>query len=140
MGIDQKQHVEMAQNLARRINMISKSNTLPIPEYNEGKTSKIFALNKADVKMSKSCESKWACLFLEDSDDEIRLKIERAKTDSEGIISYNSKRPEVMNLINIYCLTTGLSTNEAMAIIAKDNMADFKKRMHKELIRMYILI
>ena len=136
VGVDQKQHVEMAQNLARRINMISKADILPIPEYSEGKTPKIYALNKADAKMSKSCSSKWACLYLEDTDEIIQIKIERAKTDSEGVLSYNSKRPEIMNLINIYCQAKGLSTNEAMAVISKDNMGDFKRRLYKELIRM----
>ena len=136
-GYDQVQHIELAQKLVQRINGLAKKEILPIPNPYHGKSFKVNSLHDVSEKMSKSCASKWGCLYLDDDDDTIRMKIERAKTDSEGRLTYTLKRPELMNLINIFSMTTGLTPEEVVVLAGKDNMGEFKRRLSKELIKLY---
>ena len=64
--------------------------------------------------MSKSDRSEKACIHLVDDSEVIRLKIQKAKTDSEGIITYDPvNRPEVANLLRIYAALEGIPAEKA---------------------------
>ena len=58
--------------------------------------------------MSKSDPSKKACINLIDDPEMIRIKIQKAKTDSLGKIKYDSARPELCNLLHIYAALEGI--------------------------------
>ncbi|GMM41605.1 hypothetical protein ACO0OE_003052 [Hanseniaspora uvarum] len=104
VGEDQTQHLELTQTLARKFNHIYKSNVFKYPRIMTTPAKKIYSLKDVTKKMSKSDKSKVASIYLSDSDEEIRLKIKKATTDSivgEPFKFDPSKRPGVSNLINI---------------------------------------
>ncbi len=108
VGQDQKQHLELARNLAERFNH-HYSATFTVPEPFIPKVGgKIMSLQEPTKKMSKSDPNEKASLFLIDTDDQIRNKIKRAVTDSGTDIRYDEDvRPGVSNLMSLYHIATG---------------------------------
>jgi tryptophanyl-tRNA synthetase len=107
VGDDQKQHLELVRNIAQKFNNDFKSNNFfPIPEpLIQKKLSRVMSLRDGKKKMSKSEESDYSRINLQDSEDEIRKKIKKAKTDSSPIprtIEELKDRPEALNLLSIY--------------------------------------
>lgn len=113
-GQDQKQHVELARNIAGRVNSKYKQELFKIPEPlipSEG--AKIGDLQNPTKKMSKSAENHKGVIFLLDPEEVIRKKVMSAATDSLGVIRYNpEEQPGISNLINIYSAFTDLSVDE----------------------------
>ena len=107
VGQDQKQHLELARNLADRFNH-HYSDTFTVPEpYIPKVGGKIMSLQEPTKKMSKSDPNQNASIWLVDSDDQIRNKIKRAVTDSGSDIVYDEeKRPGVSNLMSLYHIAT----------------------------------
>ncbi|MEG1782037.1 MAG: tryptophan--tRNA ligase [Oscillospiraceae bacterium] len=109
VGQDQKQHVELARNIAQRFNS-NYSETFVLPEPMIPKVgAKIMSLQEPDKKMSKSDENPNSYILLLDSSDTIMKKFKRAVTDSEGIIKHSKDKPGVSNLMGIYNVFTGKS-------------------------------
>ena len=107
VGDDQKQHLELARDIAQKFNNDFKSNNFfPIPEpLIQKKLSRVMSLRDGTKKMSKSEESDYSRIDLQDTEDEITKKIKKAKTDSSPIpskVDDLKNRPEALNLINIY--------------------------------------
>jgi len=113
VGIDQKQHVELARDIAMRFNK-KYGDTFKIPEPLITKAgTKIMDLQDPIHKMSKSAENKKGVIFLLDDEKTIRKKIMSAVTDNESVVLYDvDKKPGISNLINIYSSLTGLSIKE----------------------------
>lgn len=128
VGIDQKQHVELARNIAERFNK-RYGNTFKIPEpliSKEG--TKIMDLQVPTKKMSKSSESKKGTIGLLDDIDSIRKKIMSATTDSEMIIRFDPvNKPGISNLMNIYSSLTGTSLSDIEKKFCNSNYGEFKK-------------
>lgn len=128
VGIDQKQHVELARNIAERFNK-RYGNTFKIPEpliSKEG--TKIMDLQVPTKKMSKSSESKKGTIGLLDDIDSIRKKIMSATTDSEMIIRFDPvNKPGISNLMNIYSSLTGTSLSNIEKKFCNSNYGEFKK-------------
>lgn len=102
VGQDQKQHLELARDLAERYNN-KYSPTFKVPEpliKKEG--ARIMSLQNPDVKMSKSDIDENGYILILDDEDAIRRKIKRAVTDSLGKVSYNDEQKGLKNLLNIY--------------------------------------
>lgn len=114
VGIDQKQHVELARNIAVRFNNKCK-NLFKIPEpMVSGSGAKIMGLIEPTKKMSKSEKGDTGTIFLEDDDATIMKKIKRAVTDSEGVVKYDpEKKPGVSNLLTIYACLKNISIRDA---------------------------
>ena len=113
VGDDQKQHVELARELARRFNdMFGK--TFIVPQALIHKTgSRIMGLDNPNKKMSKSAANKNNYVALTDTAADIASKIKKAVTDSEGSIYYDiDKKPGVSNLLTILSLITGTSIKD----------------------------
>jgi len=112
VGADQKQHLELARNLAKRFNF-QYSDTFNIPEpYIAKSGSRIMSLQDVDKKMSKSDNNVNNLISLLDPPKLIIKKINSAVTDSEKEISYCKKtKPGISNLIDIYALLTKKSIN-----------------------------
>jgi len=127
VGEDQKQHVEMARDLAQRFNSIyGQTFRLPkavIPEVG----ARIMGLDDPTKKMSKSEDNPGHAINLLDSPDEIRAKIKRATTDSQREIRFEEKRPGIYNLLVIYELLSGLSRAEIEARYEGKGYAHLKK-------------
>lgn len=115
VGKDQKQHLELARDIATRFNgLYGDVFTIPEP-YIPKLGSRIASLQNPEIKMSKSDENPNAYISLLDEPSVIRKKIKRAVTDSDNLIAYTEEKAGIRNLIDIYCLSTNKSVEEAMA-------------------------
>lgn len=112
VGQDQKQHLELARDLAERMNNeLGKLFVVPEP-FIAPVGAKIMSLQNPAQKMSKSDADPNASIFLTDSDDVILKKLKRAVTDSGSEITYSDEKPGVANLIQIQAAITGKSTDQ----------------------------
>ena len=127
VGADQKQHLELARNIAQRFNT-QYSDTFPIPEpYIPQTGSRIMSLQNPDKKMSKSDGNDNNILGLLDPPDMIVKKIKRAVTDSGNTIGYDESRPGLANLLNIYSALSGESVKNIEAEFEGKMYSDFKQ-------------
>jgi tryptophanyl-tRNA synthetase len=113
VGEDQKQHLELTRDIAIRFNR-DYGETFRIPDPFIPKVgARIMSLADPTKKMSKSDEeSEAGCVMLLDSDDAVQRKFKRAVTDSGTEIRFDPNRPAINNLLTIYHLLTGQSTEE----------------------------
>jgi len=143
VGIDQRQHIELAKEIAKTINKKYKKNIFTIPkEKILNNADKIMSLRGLE-KMSKSNTSKLSRINLSDSPETIKLKIKKAKTDSFPIPENPknlNKRPEVLNLINIYSSVTNLTKEKICEEFSKKNFSIFKESLTEALIEKIIPI
>ncbi len=127
VGDDQKQHVELARDIAQRFNSIY-GETFKIPEPVIPEIgARIMGLDDPTKKMSKSETQQGHAIHLLDSPDVIRSKIMGAVTDSLREIHFDETRSGVYNLLIIYELFTGISKEEIEARFEGKGYADFKK-------------
>ena len=107
VGADQKQHIELSRDIAQKFNNdFNCKDFFPLPEpLIQKNISRVMSLRDGTKKMSKSEESDYSRINLQDSADEIIKKIKKAKSDSEQIpdsLKSLENKPEALNLINIY--------------------------------------
>ncbi len=118
VGEDQKQHIELARDIAQRYNHLYGP-TLVVPEPMIPKVgARIMGLDDPTAKMSKSSASvRGHAVALTDSDDEIRRAIKRAVTDSgrEIVFDDSPEKAGVNNLLTIYQVLTSKSQDEVEA-------------------------
>ncbi len=113
VGEDQKQHLELARDIAIRFNR-DYGETFRVPEPFIPKVgARIMSLADPAKKMSKSdVESETGCIMLLDEPDAVRRKFKRAVTDSGTEIRFDPARPAINNLLAIYHLLTGKTSEE----------------------------
>lgn len=128
VGIDQKQHVELARDIAIRFNN-KYGDTFKVPEPVISSTcTKIMDLITPTKKMSKSSENQNGVIRLLDDPEIIRKKIMKATTDSESIVRFDEEnKPGISNLINIYSELTNKSIDEIENEFKDANYGTFKK-------------
>jgi len=127
VGEDQKQHVELARDLAQRFNSIY-GETLVLPEpFIPDVGARIMGLDDPTRKMSKSEPASGHAINLLDSPDDIRAKIMRATTDSLKEIRFDPARPGIFNLLTIYHLFSGQGQKDIEAQFEGKGYGDFKK-------------
>jgi len=118
VGADQKQHLELCRDVAQKFNNDFKKDIFPIPEpLIQKNISRVMSLRDGIKKMSKSDESEYSRINLKDSADDIIKKIKKAKSDSSSIpdnLSDLEKKPEALNLINIYSDLTDNSLEKSL--------------------------
>jgi tryptophanyl-tRNA synthetase len=129
IGVDQKQHLELARDLAERFNH-QYSDTFKVPEPFFGKVgAKIKSLQDPMAKMSKSDENPNGAIALLDPPNIIANKLKRAVTDSLGVINYSEDQAGVKNLIDIYCCASGESIERAMNHFEGQNYGFLKTKV-----------
>ena len=128
VGIDQKQHVELARNIAIRFNnRYGETFRVPEPIIREV-GAKIFDLQDPTKKMSKSSESDKGCIMLLDDPERARKKIMQAVTDSDNKVIYNlEEKPGISNLLTIYSSLKGISIEKAEMEFSQSSYGEFKK-------------
>ncbi len=127
VGIDQKQHLELARDLAIRFNN-KYSETFKVPEGIIGKeTGKIMSLKNPEKKMSKSDEDQNSFILLLDDEETIKRKIRKSVTDSLGNFDYNDEQKGLKNLINMYIAFSGLTSDEIVNKYKNENYSVFKE-------------
>jgi tryptophanyl-tRNA synthetase len=111
VGDDQKQHLELANDIAQKFNHDYGVNFFPnIEPLIQGVAARVMSLRDGTKKMSKSDPSDQSRINLTDDADAIALKIRRAKTDAEPIPDHMAGlegRPEARNLVGILAAITG---------------------------------
>ena len=126
VGQDQKQHLELSRDLAIRFNR-DFGETFKIPEpYIPKSGASIKSLQDPLKKMSKSDENVKGSIYLMDSPETITKKIKSADTDSGTDISFDDTRPAINNLLTIYQLVTGKSSEECVAHFEGKGYGQFK--------------
>ena len=129
VGEDQKQHVELARDVAQRFNSIY-GETFVVPKAVIPDTgARIMGLDDPTQKMSKSEEQPGRTIYLLDSPDDIRAKIMKATTDSLREIRFDESRPGICNLLVIYELFTRQGREEIEARFEGKGYADFKQEL-----------
>lgn len=128
VGIDQKQHVEIARDIAIRFNK-RYGKTFNVPDCLISDTgTKIMDLVNPTVKMSKSSENKKGIITLLDTEEEIRKKIMSATTDSDMKVKFDKEqKPGISNLINIYSSLTNMSIESIEKEFENSNYGNFKR-------------
>ncbi|MEG1944980.1 MAG: tryptophan--tRNA ligase [Oscillospiraceae bacterium] len=126
IGADQKQHLEIARDIALRFNGIY-GDVFTIPEgYFPKVGARVMSLQQPDAKMSKSDENVNAKIMLTDSSDDIIRKFKRAVTDSESEVRASENKPGVLNLMTIYSALTSKSFGDIESEFDGRGYGDFK--------------
>lgn len=130
VGIDQKQHVELARNLAERFNKrFGETFTIPnplIPKIG----AKIMDLQNPTKKMSKSEGDSKGCILLLDSEEVVRKKIMSAVTDSDNKVYYDvENKPGISNLLTIFSALSNLTIPEVEEKFKDSNYGNLKKEV-----------
>ena len=112
VGEDQKQHLELARNIAGRFNSLY-SETFKLPEPYIGKVAaRVRSLQNPGAKMAKSDEDENGTISILEKPEDILRKFKRAVTDSEAVVKVGKDKDGVNNLIAIYSAATGKTATE----------------------------
>jgi tryptophanyl-tRNA synthetase len=133
VGEDQKQHLELARDIAGAFNRRYDRDFFPLPEPQIfGEATRVMSLRDGTKKMSKSDTSDYSRINMTDDADAVALKIRRAKTDPEPLphtIDELEKRPEADNLVGIYAALADMTRERALAQFAGQNFSTFKEAL-----------
>ncbi len=133
VGEDQKQHLELARDLAATFNTRYDIEHFIQPEpVIKAEGARIMSLRDGTAKMSKSAESDLSRINLTDDADLIAKKIKKAKTDVEPVPSSADEfagRPEAKNLMTIYALLSGENMDKLFTQYGGQGFGDFKKAL-----------
>ena len=128
VGNDQKQHIELARDLAIRVNN-KMGKTFVVPEgrfLKEG--ARVMALDDPTAKMSKSAANENSRISLLDDATKIKKSIMKSTTDSEGVIRFDiENKPGISNLLNIYSALTGKTIDSIVKDYEGHGYGDLKK-------------
>ncbi len=135
VGDDQKQHLELARDIAIRMNGVYGADTFTVPDgYFAPVGARIMSLQDPTSKMSKSDPNPNGYIWVLDTPEVIVKKIKRAVTDSEGEIAYREGKHGVNNLLSIYGAVTGQKPEEAAETFAGQGYGTLKKEVAEAVI------
>lgn len=130
VGEDQKQHIELARDIAQKFNNDYETELFVLPEpVITGPATRVMSLRDGSKKMSKSDPSDMSRINLTDDADTIVSKIKKAKTDPEVLpetLEGLEGRPEAQNLIGIYAALADTSKEAVLAEFAGKGFGAFK--------------
>ncbi len=133
VGDDQKQHLELAREIARTFNHRYKADFFPEPEtVLMGEATRVMSLMDGQVKMSKSDPSDNSRINLTDDADTIVKKIRKARSDAQPFPSNPAEmagRPEVQNLITLYTSLSGETAESLMVKFGGGQFSPFKEAL-----------
>ena len=131
VGEDQKQHLELARDIANTFNQTYNNNFFPLPEPQIfGEATRVMSLRNGKNKMSKSDESDYSRINITDTNDLINLKIQKAKTDPHPLPSKKEElkdRPEATNLLGIYSALKNEKFEKTIEEMSGKDFLSFKK-------------
>lgn len=131
VGEDQKQHLELARDIAGAFNRAYDKEVFPLPEpLILGEATRVMSLRDGRNKMSKSDPSEFSRIHLLDTDDDIVAKVRKAKSDMLEGISYDvENRPEASNLLTLYAAVTGTTVAKSVEECGAMNFSVFKQTL-----------
>ena len=131
VGEDQKQHLELARDIAGVFNQTYNIDFFPLPKPQIfGTATRVMSLRNGEKKMSKSDESDYSRINITDNNDLINLKIQKAKTDPHPLPSKKEElenRPETVNLLGIYSALKNEKFEKTMREMSGKDFSSFKK-------------
>ncbi|GAA0269312.1 tryptophan--tRNA ligase [Alteraurantiacibacter aestuarii] len=140
VGEDQKQHLELARDIAQKFNVdfvpgyadqnqdVAGVFTLPDP-YIPPSAARIMSLRDGSAKMSKSDPSDMSRINLTDDEDLMAKKVKKAKTDPEplpGELAGLADRPEALNLVTIFAALADIEAEQVLAQYGGQGFGAFK--------------
>ncbi|MBL9066937.1 MAG: tryptophan--tRNA ligase [Sphingopyxis sp.] len=138
VGDDQKQHLELARDIATKFNLDTGTETFTLPEPTIPKAAaRIMSLRDGNAKMSKSDPSDASRINLVDDADTIMAKIRKAKTDAEPLpseVAGLEGRAEARNLVSIYAAMADESVDDVLARFAGQGFGAFKPALGELLV------
>jgi tryptophanyl-tRNA synthetase len=141
VGEDQKQHLELARDIAQKFNNDFASEAEPVFTLPEPiippEAARIMSLRDGSAKMSKSDTSDMARINLADDADLIMQKVKKAKTDPEPLpseIDGLADRPEALNLVTIYSALSGDSADAVLVRFGGQGFGTFKPALGELLV------
>ncbi len=140
VGEDQKQHLELARDIAQKFNNDYNVKFFPLPEpVIGGPAARIMSLRDGAKKMSKSDESDYSRINMTDDAETIALKFRKAKTDPNPLpgpetldehghvkADADAARPEAFNLLSIYAALSDATLADAVNQFAGREFSKFK--------------
>jgi tryptophanyl-tRNA synthetase len=127
VGDDQRQHVEVMREIARRFNE-RFGETLVVPEYRiPGLGARIMDLQEPERKMSTTGSSEQGTIYVLDESDTIRKKLGSAVTDSGRDVVRAPEKPGITNLIDVLAVARGVEPEAIEAEFAGAGYGDFKQ-------------
>ncbi len=136
VGADQKQHLELARNIAGRFNGIY-GNTFTVPDgYIPKAGARVMSLQEPTKKMSKSDENANAWVAVLDRPEDIMRKFKRAVTDSEAKIYVGEGKEGINNLVAIYAAVTGKTDEAVVAEFEGKGYGEFKTAVGEAVVEM----
>lgn len=133
VGEDQRQHIELARDIAGAFNRKYEQDYFPMPDLeNLGSPMRIMSLRDGTKKMSKSDTSDYSRIHLDDDADLIALKIRKAKTDTLPIpetADELEERPEAQNLVDLYAYFTDQKAQDVCNQYKGANFSTFKSAL-----------
>ncbi len=133
VGEDQKQHLELARDIASTFNHRFDKEFFTLPEpMIMGAATRVMSLRDGTQKMSKSAESDMSRINLTDTPEMIADKIKRAKTDPNPLpdtVEGLEGRPEAANLITIYAAMNNQTKEQVIAEFAGKQFSEFKPKL-----------
>ncbi|KWV95112.1 tryptophan--tRNA ligase [Erythrobacter sp. AP23] len=141
VGEDQKQHLELARDIAQKFNNDFASEEAPVFTLPEPivppQAARIMSLRNGDAKMSKSDPSDMSRINLADDADTIMKKVKKAKTDPEPLPSEAGGlegRPEALNLVTIYAALSDRSVDDILGEFGGEGFGTFKPALGELLV------
>ena len=138
VGDDQKQHLELARDIATKFNLDTGTETFTLPDPTIPPTAaRIMSLRDGNAKMSKSDPSDMSRINLVDAPDTIMAKIRKARTDAEPLpseVAGLQDRPEAKNLVSIYAAMADESIDDVLSRFAGQGFGSFKPALGELLV------
>jgi tryptophanyl-tRNA synthetase len=138
VGEDQKQHLELARDIATKFNTDFGVELFVLPEpFIGAAAARIMSLRDGGAKMSKSDPSDMSRIHLTDDADLIMQKVRKAKTDPEPLpdnIAALEDRPEARNLVGIYGALTDRTVDQVLAEFAGQGFGAFKPALGERIV------
>jgi tryptophanyl-tRNA synthetase len=138
VGEDQKQHLELARDIAAKFNTDFETELFTLPEpIIPPAAARIMSLRDGTAKMSKSDPSDASRINMTDDDDAIAQKVRKAKTDSEPLpasVEELERRPEARNLVTIHAALGDESVEQVLARHAGQGFGAFKPALTERLV------
>ena len=139
VGEDQKQHIELARDIAQKFNNDYGVEFFPAPEpLILGAATRVMSLRDGTKKMSKSDPSPQSRINMTDGTDDIALKIRRAKTDPHPLpdkLEDLDARPEAANLVGIYAALSDMTAEHVLHRFAGAQFSHFKEALTELAVR-----
>jgi tryptophanyl-tRNA synthetase len=136
VGDDQRQHIELAREIARRFNS-TYADVLVEPEHVIPEVgARIMDLQDPNSKMSTSYGTEAGLIYIDDEPDDIRRKLGRAETDSGREIVRAPDKPGISNLIEVLAVTRGVSPDAIEGEFDGEGYGSFKQAVAEDVVGM----